>query len=741
MRYQQFRRSSSFRFGWPTNPVGRDFPLRILLVLIVLGLPGLVAPLANGQTASPNAYPVPPGVYPVPTSTPIADKTRLQSTTEMSYADVYRLLLSRGLTEEAANELMRDYDPDRKFTPGEVSDILRRVRPEDLSTRRKKEETAAEVEASAVVPQQLGVSPEPVPFGYEVFVGAPESYEPEQDLAVGNDYRLGPGDELKISVWGSVTQDFFAVVDREGNVTIPEVGVLPAAGKTMTEFEAELDRELRKVFSGFKLGVTLRRLRRIQVVVAGDVARPGAYFLSPVSTAFNALYFAGGPTPEGSLRRVRVVRDGVIVAEVDLYPYLMFGDTSNQVRLLSGDTVFIMHKGPVATLRGEVNRPAIFELLGRETVADLVRMGAGFTPTVHPERATLDRVSPATGPMSVELNLTGLLRPDSTLAADDPALLPLQAGDNLTLYSIYHVEPRRFVEIQGMVQYPGIYPLFPDSRVSDLVYRAGGLLDSAYPIRAELSRLALAGGDTLADDGDEAQVSRLIYVELSEALAHPRSESDLTLQKGDKLYIRKIPGWKFQETVKIAGEVKYPGIYPILLREERLSDFIQRAGGVTDESFLKGASLFRKGQGRVIIDFEKALKKTGDRENIVLADEDSIFVPPYPPTILVEGEVSQPGALIYKPGQTADYYVDRTGGVTDDADKGETRIIRVDGIVQKAFRTLARDPKVEPGSRIVVAAKPEGEGVNWGNVFKDTVTILASLATTIFVITEINNNN
>jgi protein involved in polysaccharide export with SLBB domain len=729
LRHQQFRRSSSVRFGWFANSRHRNIPL-VALLLASLVRPALPGGDARGQAPPPGVYPTPPA------GTTEAARDR-DAATEMSYSDVYRLLLSRGLTEEAADELMRDYDPDRTFTTGEVNDILRRVRPEDLSTRRRKEETATEVETPAVVPQQLGATKEPVPFGYEVFAGAPESYEPEQDLAVGNDYRLGPGDELKIAVWGSIQQDFFAVVDREGNVSLPEIGVMSAAGRTLPEFEVQLDRELRKFFSGYKLAVTLRRLRRIQVIVAGDVVRPGAYFLSPVSTAFNALYFAGGPTPEGSLRRVRVVRDGVVIAEVDLYPYLMQGDTSGQVRLLSGDTVFILHKGPVATLRGEVNRPAIFELLGRETVADLVRMGAGFTPTVHAERATLDRVSPATGPVSVELNLAGLLRPDSTLAPGDPALLPLQAGDNLTLYSIYHVEPRRFVEIQGMVQYPGIYPLFPDSRVSDLVFRAGGLLDSAYPLRAELSRLALVGGDSLADRRDES-VSRLIYVDLGPALREPRSSADLPLEKGDKLYIRKIPGWKFQETVKIAGEVQYPGIYPILVREERLSEFIERAGGVTAESFLMGASLFRKGQGRVIINFEKALKKTGDRENIVLVDGDSIFVPPYPPTILVEGEVSQPGALIYKPGQTADYYVDRTGGVTDDADKGETRIIRIDGIVQKAFRTLAKDPKVEPGSRIVVARKPEGEGVNWGSVVKDTATILASLATTIFVVTQID---
>jgi len=683
--------------------------------------------------------PPPTSSFPTEISKEEEDRAR-EALSEMSYTDVYQLLLTRGLSEESATELLRGYDPDATFSTRDVNDILRRVRPEDLTTRRDKDERAAEVEAPAVVSQALGTTREPVPFGYDVFKQAPTSFEPDQDLAVGPDYRLGPNDEVRISIWGSVQQEFFGVVDREGNIALPEVGVVPAAGMTLGEFEARLDSEMKRVFSGFKMGVSLRRLRRVQIIVAGEVVRPGAYYLSPVSTAFNALYFAGGPTPMGTLRRVRIIRAGQIVAEVDLYPNLMGGASDNQVRLLSGDTVFILPQGPTATIRGEVNRPAIFELRGGETVADLVRMGSGFTSIVFAARATLDRVSPATGPMSLELDLTGLLQADTTIVAGDPASLPLQDGDNLTLYSIYHVDPRQFVEIQGMVQYPGIYPLFPETRVSDLIFRAGGLLDSAYPLRAELSRLAHLTGESGAAALTDS-VSRVTYIDLGQALANPDSAGNVRLAKGDKIYIRKIPGWKSQETVKIAGQVVYPGIYPLLVREERLSHFIERAGGITPQAFLKGASLFREKQGRVIINFERALKKKGDREDIVLVDGDSIHVPSYPPTILVDGEVSQPGALIYQPGMTADYYVERTGGVTEEGDRGNTRIYRVDGIVQKAFKSLARDPKVEPGSRIVVATKPKGKGVNWGNVVRDTVTIVASLVTTVYLITEIDNNN
>ena len=722
---------------------GSAAPARAILAMhpwwTGLTLLALLAPARlPAQTATPGVF--------LPTADAPADAEEdKRDARKLSYAEVHRLLLDRGLSEEAARRILRDYPVDRTFTDAELQEIFRRVRPEDLRTRGEAEKRAPEEESPEVIPQ-TGTGVEALkPFGYEVFARAPESFDPDQDLAVGPDYRLGPGDELKVTIWGSVEQEYFTVVDREGRAVFPEIGPVAAAGMTLGDFETQLRRDFGKTFSGFRMAVSLGRLRRIQVVVAGDVQRPGAYLLSPVSNAFNAVYYAGGPTEEGTLRRVRIVRDGRIVAEVDLYRYLLEGDTSDETRLLSGDTVFLLHKGPQASLRGEVRRPAIYELKGGETVADLVRMGGGFTATAYTTRATLDRVGPATGPVSVELDLTPLLAaPDSTgrpapppSDAPDQSTLALQDGDDLTVYSLYHVEPREFVELQGMVQYPGIYPLFPGMRVSHLAFRGGGLLESAFRARAELSRLA-GPAEGL---GEADSVSRVTYVDLARALAEPGGEADVVLQRNDKLYVRRIPGWKLQETVKVSGEVVFPGIYPLVVKEERLSRVMRRAGGLTPEAFPRGASLFRKEQGRVIINFEKVLHREGEREDIALVDGDSIHVPAYPPTILVEGEVSRPGALLFEPGKNADYYVDRTGGVNEQGSRGGTRIVKVDGVVQKAFRRFWWDPNVQPGSRIVVAARPAGHDINWGGVIRDTTAILASLATTVFIITQIDKSN
>lgn len=717
-----------------------------LLALLVAGAAGR----ARAQTNAPGAYNY-PGSYSDPgtpgyatdgspgsatgTSDPPGDATGREAgkPAERTYDEVYQLLLDRGLTDDAVFRLLRDYPLDKTFSDSEVALILRRVRPEDLLTRRKKDEQAPEADASTGLPRQRGGPREPTPFGLDIFKNAPATFEPDQGLAVGGDYRLAPGDQMRVTLWGSVQQEFPAEVSREGIVTIPEAGPISAAGMTLDAFEERLTNELKKVYSGFQLAVSMRRLRRIQVVVAGEVTRPGAYFLSPVSSTFNALYFAGGPTTRGTLRRVRVLRDGKVLAEVDLYRYLLEGNAADDVRLLSGDTVFLMSRGPAVTVRGEVVRPAIFEMKGGETLTTAIAMAGGFLPTAYAGLATLDRVSPATGPTTNEIDLSGLLGGGTLPPGRD---IVLQDGDDLTIYPLYHVRPREFVEIQGMVQYPGIYPLYPGIRLADLVFRAGGLLDSAYPTRAEVSRLARA--DAVGGLTDSDSVSQVIYVDLARARLDSLGDQNLLLAKDDKVYVRKIPGWKLQETVKLSGEIKFPGIYPLVRREERLTQLIARAGGPTPQAFLKGASLFREKQGRVIISFEKALDEPGNREDIVMVDGDSVNVPAYPPTILVEGEVGRPGALLFEPGKTASYYVEKTGGTTDQADRGATRVFRVDGVVQKAYRSFWWDRSVEPGSRIVVARKPPGRGVNWGGVIRDTTTILASLVTTAFVISQIN---
>ncbi len=643
------------------------------------------------------------------------------------------LMLSREVPVETIDKVLSAFPEDRTFTRDEAQVLLDSTEalsaPPGAAPGRETrtapgERPAAETERGPTVRtpevpiRESFRPPGGVPtFGQSIFRGAPEGFQPAEDVAVGPDYVLGAGDELSIVLWGAVQKHWTPIIARDGTVALPSVGLISAAGIPLGEFRETLKSRLSGTYSGFNLSVTLKTLRSIQVSVLGDVRRPGTYTLSPLSTSFNALYYAGGPLETGSLRRVRVFRGDSLLATVDLYGLLLEGDGTGDVRLGTDYRVFVPPVYGLATVRGDVRRPARYEVRPGDTVADLVHFGGGLTATSYSPRAVLDRVQGDGGRLSRDVDLAG--------GADT---MQVHDGDLLTVYPIYHVEPHRYVYVTGEVQSPGRYELFPGMTVSDLVFRAGNTLESAFLARAELSRMA---------PGTQDSVAYSVFFNLGDALARPHSSADLPLEPEDRVYVRQQPGWTPQATVDVTGEVRFPGTYTLTRREQKLATLLTRAGGFTLEAFPQAAGLFRPSEGRIIVDFERALTRPDGPENVVLADGDSVFVPRYNETIQVTGAVSRPGALVYQPGKTADYYLRRTGGLTENADPGRVHIVRVDGVVQKARRSLWFDPEVPPGAVIDVEAKPQGEGVDWMGAIRDATTIVSGLATTIFIITQI----
>jgi protein involved in polysaccharide export with SLBB domain len=680
------------------NPL---WALHLPLILLVLALP------AAAQVFTDNAS----------QSAPLDQKS-------LSLAEIRLVLLSRNVSPDLIDKILADYPEDRTFTQDEAQILI------DSATALAGggeggappapagKQPAPPVRGPEVTAKEPILPPGALPlFGQSIFRGAPEEFQPAQDIAVGPDYILGAGDELSIVLWGSVQKSWSPMIARDGTIALPEVGLVPAAGSSLGEFRKTLRARLAGIYSGFDLSVTLKTLRSIQVSVLGDVRRPGTYTLSPLSSSFNALYYAGGPLESGTLRRVKVFQGDSLVATVDLYGLLLRGESRGDVRLGTDYRVFVPPVYGMVTVQGDVRRPARYEVKPGNTVADLVHFAGGLTATSYGRRAVLDRVNGAGGRMSIDVDLDA---PADTLQVRD--------GDVLTVYTIYHVEPRRYVYVSGQVQSPGRYELYPGMTVSDLVYRAGNTLESVYLARAELSRLSSTSGDSVAFS---------VFFNLRDALDRPHSQADLTLLPHDHLYVRRRPGWTPQATVDLTGEVRFPGTYTLTRHGEKLDELLKRGGGFTIHAFPSAAGLFRKGQGRVIVDFEKALNHPASLENVALAKGDSIYVPRYNETIRVTGAVSRPGALVYQPGKTADYYLRRTGGLAENADKGRIQIIRVDGVAQNAHRSLWFDPEVPPGAVIEVAAKPEGEKVDWMGAIRDATTIVSGLATTIFIITQI----
>ncbi|MEW5924736.1 MAG: SLBB domain-containing protein, partial [Candidatus Zixiibacteriota bacterium] len=211
------------------------------------------------------------------------------------------------------------------------------------------------------------------PFGYNLFQ-TPSELSPPSDVADLSEYILGPGDNIIIYLWGKVEKEYNLTVDRQGKIFIPKIGEVIVWGQAMTEFEDNVTRKLQNIYTDFKVSVSLGKIRSIRIYLTGEVKKPGAYTVSSLTTLFNALYLAGGPNERGSMRAIQLIRNNRIEKELDLYQFLIKGDSRSDVRLASGDAIFIPVSGPRVSVYGEVKRPAIYELIGGERIADLLEL-------------------------------------------------------------------------------------------------------------------------------------------------------------------------------------------------------------------------------------------------------------------------------------------------------------------------------------------------------------------------------
>ncbi len=672
-----------------------------------------------------------------------------------------------------------------------------------------------------------------VPFGYEMFNIEPDLALPA-DVAGMADYILGPGDNIFLFLWGKVEQEYDLTIDREGNVFIPKVGEVTAWGLTVAEFEKQLKEKLSRVYTDFRVSISLGEIRSIRVYLTGEVKKPGAYTVSSLATVFNAMYLAGGPTSKGSLRNVKLLRSNQVEKTVDFYDFLLKGDNQGDVRMNSGDVVFVPVTGIRAAIDGEVMRPAIYELKEGETVGDLVAMAGGLTAMGYLGSLTLERYSPANEKITLDLNLDSTLGPvdnfalhngdsvvvhsvfdlnrnwvavagmvknahrfertDSQTAREllllaelqpqnvhyDRAnifrtfpdlrmeIIPfnvnqvlngeqniyLQDMDSLHIYSIEEITRKKYVFIEGEVKNPGAYPWMENMSLSDLIFLAGDLTKIAYHLNIELARTETTG-----------QVSVFRYDRFD-----PESEN-IILQEDDFVFVREIPDLFLHQLITVEGEVRFPGQYALLSRNETLFDIITRAGGFTERAFPKGIIFYRPTIGealirqnlpeiisrnqpvredslgnikrqelfkfsqdnvnRMIIDVAKLVESSGKAGNITLQGDDYIYVPKIPSGISVMGAVGAEGTIKYEGGKKVRYYVERAGNFSRQADRGAVRLIRADGRVYSGGGTLGK--KVELGDAIVVPTEIKRDR-DWLRTLSTVFTIVSGALTTILVI-------
>src|SRR6266567_1685700 len=549
-------------------------------------------------------------------------------------------------------------------------------------------------------------------FGVDVFQRTTTQFLPLLAGPVPPDYKLGPGDQLVLILTGDVELAYTLQVTREGFILIPQVGQLFVSNLTLDQLRDVLYARLGRVYSGVRrspgattrFDISVANVRANQAYVVGEVAKPGPYQISSLGTVLTALYAAGGVTERANLRRVEVRRFGKSIATFDLYEYLLRGDTRNDLRLETGDVVFVGVHGTRVQLTGAVRRPATYELKPGETLANLLVSAGGFTPDASLRRVVIERILPAaergaeaTARARVEVPLgplphhTGGSRERGAVPSEAsvfPVSVPsfgLEDGDVVAVEALPDEPEAYFVSITGMIQDPGRYPWRPGMTLRDLVRLARGPRVGALLREVEIARLpADRAQGQLATTVREPLDSTYLFDRDSlgryigpPGLPAPASGApEVQLQPFDNVLILRQPEFELQRTVTIQGEVFYPGTYALKSKGDRLAELIQRAGGLTQLAYADGIRFARdvNGAGRININLPKALRDTTSRDNVILQPGDDVFIPEYIASVKVVGAVNAPGSVLYKKGAGLGYYIDAAGGFAYTADKGRTSV-------------------------------------------------------------------
>jgi polysaccharide export outer membrane protein len=545
----------------------------------------------------------------------------------------------------------------------------------DISSPRAKEEAQVKIVPQAVAPPTLtefqqviaGSTGRVLPiFGADLFNSTPSTFAPVDNIPVTPDYVIGPGDELRLQIWGQVNQRGSFIVDRTGSISLPEVGTIHVAGLQFTQLSDFLKSQLGRVYRNFDLNVNLGQLRSIQVFVVGQARRPGSYTIGSLSTLLNALFSSGGPLPQGSLRDIQVKRGSQTITHFDLYDLLLHGDKTKDVRLEPGDVIFIPDVGPQVAVLGSVISPAIFEIRGERSFNQVIALAGGLTNVASGSQVRVERV----------FNHAQRSEMDVDLSTGDSAAV--QDGDIVSVSSIID----RFtnaVTLRGNVANPGRYVWHEGMRISDLIPNRDALITRNYyqrhdqlgqsnsDYRGPLPQGALgiqtgaiadaavdrgivgangggnAVGATLTAsnrnfppttdvilsapeiDWEYAVVERqsatdlttsLLPFNLGKAVIDKEPSQDLKLLNGDVVTIFstsdiRVPSAQQAKFVRLEGEFKAAGVYSVLPGES-LRQLLVRAGGLTPEAYLFASEFTRESVRRIerqrIIEYADALE-------------------------------------------------------------------------------------------------------------------------------------
>jgi len=416
------------------------------------------------------------------------------------------------------------------------------------------------------------------PFGYNLFQYAASAFEPIRNAPSPPGYIIGPGDELLLTMWGEAQLFSRLIVNREGTIVIPNAGPVPVQGLTIEASKARLLKRLTSFYSGLRNGrtdantwldVSIGKLRTIQVFVLGEVKKPGGYVVSSLSTSFFALYAAGGPSINGTLRSIEVMRNNKSISTVDFYDYLLRGEKSKDVWLQDGDIVFVKPAIKKLGVAGFVLRPAIYELKESETLGDILKIAGGLRFDAYIDRIHIERLVPFEDRKNYANNYLEFDLRFSTYQELEKSNFEIKNGDIVKVFQVGSV-PENRVTIAGNVKKPGVFELKPGMRIKDLIMEADSLDRNTFAERGTLFRLL-------------SNLRREVIPFSPRLALLDNINNNVELKNEDSLIIYKESQFFPPHTVSVGGAVRFPGTYP---RHDSMtvSDLVVMAGGLTESA-------------------------------------------------------------------------------------------------------------------------------------------------------------
>ena len=672
-------------------------------------------------------------------------------------------------------------------------------------------------------------------FGRDIFNNRRLTFEPNMNIATPQNYVIGPNDHLIIDIYGASQRTMELTVSPEGTVTIPGYGPIAVSGMTVAAAQEKLHNSFGKRYESSSLRLTVGQTKSIMVQVMGEVKTPGTYTLSAFATVFHALYMAGGINDLGTLRNIKVFRQGRQITVVDIYEYILNGRLAGNIMLKDNDVIVVGPYDCLVGVTGNVKRPMFYEMRKNESVATLLKYAGGFSSDAYRKsvrliRQTGERYSvynvnefdmadfkikdgdavtvdgminryenmvevkgavfrPGLYQFGTNINsVRSLIEAAEGLTEDafashavlhrlkaDRSLevmpidlkgimdgtvadVPLQNEDVLFIMTQEDLRQDRTLTITGEVMSPGSYEYADNTTIEDLIVMAGGLTDKASLAKVDVSRLIRDPHSTKK----VGEIAKSFTFSLKDGLIIEGDRSFI-LEPYDVVHVRRSPVFHSARNVIISGEVNYEGSFTLEKKNQRLSDLIRMAGGVTDEAYVRGARLERKmtddekarmqaaiqlarqtavGKDSINLDLletsetypvgihlDEALANPGGDADVMVREGDRLIVPEFNGTVKISGNVLYPITVAYKAGKNYKYYVNQAGGFGQRAKKSKTYVV-----YQNGTGSLAKKGKVEPGCELIVPTKPERNAsaimqwVSLGTSFASLATMIASIA-------------